>query len=98
MSGQVRKANYHLTGHQLPGSSTCNIQRGGSVLSPVEHEPDMQKQRADQQIDLASDFQEDMHLDVPSVALQGNVRHHLKNGKPAVQPIIGITEVSGISC
>ncbi|GAY42617.1 hypothetical protein CUMW_068300 [Citrus unshiu] len=93
LSGQDRKAYYHLIGHQLPASSSYNMESGGSVLSPVGHGPDMQKQPADQhKLGLASNFQEDMHLDVPSVALQGKVRHNLENGKPAVQPIIGIAE------
>lgn len=97
LSGHDRKAYYHLIGHQLPASSSYNMESGGSVLSPVGHGPDMQKQPADQhKLGLASNFQEDMHLDVPSVALQGKVRHNLENGKPAVQPIIGIAEVSGI--
>ncbi|KAH9711180.1 protein MICRORCHIDIA 2 [Citrus sinensis] len=93
MTLEYWKAYYHLIGHQLPASSTYNMESGGSVLSPVGHGPDMQKQPADQhKLGLASNFQEDMHRDVPSVALQGNVRHNLENGKPAVQPIIGIAE------
>ncbi|XP_006425570.2 protein MICRORCHIDIA 2 isoform X3 [Citrus clementina] len=93
MTLEYWKAYYHLIGHQLPASSSYNMESGGSVLSPVGHGPDMQKQPADQhKLGLASNFQEDMHLDVPSVALQGNVRHNLENGKPAVQPIIGIAE------
>ncbi|KAH9662954.1 protein MICRORCHIDIA 2 [Citrus sinensis] len=93
MTLEYWKAYYHLIGHQLPASSSYNMESGGSVLSPVGHGPDMQKQPADQhKLGLASNFQEDMHLDVPSVALQGKVRHNLENGKPAVQPIIGIAE------
>ncbi|KAH9662953.1 protein MICRORCHIDIA 2 [Citrus sinensis] len=96
MTLEYWKAYYHLIGHQLPASSSYNMESGGSVLSPVGHGPDMQKQPADQhKLGLASNFQEDMHLDVPSVALQGKVRHNLENGKPAVQPIIGIAENAG---
>ncbi|KAJ4714283.1 Protein MICRORCHIDIA like [Melia azedarach] len=73
------RGNFHLIGHQLPGS---NLQEGGSVQPPVGNAANMQKQPADQHKNgLESNFQE-----------EANVRLNLRNEQSSVQAISGFTD------
>ncbi|KAL5754543.1 hypothetical protein ACOSP7_022763 [Xanthoceras sorbifolium] len=88
------KGYRYLIGDHFPGSSAHDMQQGSRVQPSVGHAANMHMQLpADHHnVGRSSNIQKDVHVDQAIVGLQANMRQDVRNGQPAVQPTIELTD------